>query len=145
MPAYLLSPPVLMNLLLGRNAQDAKVVTWLQARRDDDDFYVSEIAVGQLLAMARKRGAFSEDERDKWLHKLTTEVPLQFGGRYLPISREVINDWSKFKFEAANGDEILSTVMGLDLAVARVNNLTYVVRSAPSLQLHHSKLDDPWT
>jgi predicted nucleic acid-binding protein len=144
MASYLLSARVLVNLLLGNNAPDAKVKSWLQAKNADDIFYVSEIAVGQLMSMARKRGSYSEDEREKWLHLLTESVPMEFGGCYLQISRDVIEDWSKFRYEAANGDEILPTVIGLDLAVARCHNLIYVVQATPTLRKIYNQIIDPW-
>lgn len=144
MASYLLSARVLMNVLLGKNASDLKIVDWLATRDADDSFYVSEIAVGQLLSMVRKRGAFSEDEREEWIHLLSQRVPLEFAGRYLQISREVIEDWSRFRHEAAKGDEVLSTVTGLDLAVARSNNLIYVVSSTATLRMHYDRIIDPW-
>jgi predicted nucleic acid-binding protein len=144
MDSYLLSARVLMNVLLGKNATELKIVDWLAARDADDSLYVSEIAVGHLLSMVRKRGAFSEDEREEWMHLLIQRVPLEFGGRYLRISREVIEDWSRFRYEAAKGDEVLSTVAGLDLAVARSNNLIYVASSTATLCMHYDKIIDPW-
>ena len=133
-----------MNVLSGDNKCDPKVLAWKKSTANDDDLFVSEMAVGHLLSWVRQRGRFSEDERDDWLLLLGTKVPIEFGGRYLRVSREAIDDWSRFRFEAAEGEEALPTVTGLDLAVARLNKLTYVAPSCATLCMHHKHIFDPW-
>jgi hypothetical protein len=144
MSGYLLHAQVLSNLLLGDRAPDEAVKRWLAAN-GDADFFVSEIAVGQLLSMVRKRGEYTDDERSAWLDALLVRVPREFSGRYIRMCRDVIDEWSRFRFEAAEGEDVLSTVQGLDLAVARFHSLIYACRPTRTIMKHHSEVVDPWS
>lgn len=137
---YLLDTNVISEGIKPR--PDPKVATWLQ-RQPALDLALSALSYGEirkgilLLPTSQRR-----QRLEKWL---STELPLQFAGRVLPIVELIALEWGRLIVEGRRKGRELPPIDGLLIATASVHGLTLVTRNERDCANRGVPILNPWS
>ncbi len=120
---------------------DPRVADWL-VRADEESVFLSVITFGEirqgieLLAPGRRR-----DQLSAWLQD---ELPSRFGGRILPLDREIAEAWGVVMARGRKAGASLSTMDAFIAATAAVHGLALVTRDVRDFAAVGIALVNPW-
>ncbi|MBM3569078.1 MAG: type II toxin-antitoxin system VapC family toxin [Alphaproteobacteria bacterium] len=133
---YLIDTNVVSEVRKGR-ACDANVAAWY-AELDDDDLYLSVLAVGEVrngIERLRRRDRHQAERLEQWLVELTRA----FGPRILGIDRAVAEAWGRMA-----AIRPVPAIDGLMAATAMVHDLTLATRNLADVAGLGAKAVNPW-
>jgi|GEM_PF-6373124 len=123
---------------------DEKITAWLQSMKDSTELKVSNVTLGVLLSSAYKGGK-TEIAKEGFETAFKDTAPATLGDNLLRIDDDIIHEWAKFRYDSADGCEQLSAEIGLDVALCRFYNLTYVGPKTPSIEMIlRGNILSPW-
>lgn len=130
---YLLDTSILLETL--RTRPDGAVMSWMESV-DQDNFYVSAITIGELMAALEQVG--NADRRTELMRWVLTDMQAWFRGHILTLTPEVATFWGSVspKFKDIN------PITGLQAAFALKHNLQLVTREVISIP--HLTVINPW-
>ena len=140
MAGYLLSTKACHELILGRTASEAQVFwDWLDALKDTDGLFVSEISLGELRSHTER----SDDpvQRDDWRRMLEEKVPARFGNRVLTFRGEAVRRWGMIRLL---GEPPLPAEETQIVGQCLADDLSLVGPRQPQFSVIRCKLADPY-
>lgn len=132
---FLLDTNVVSELRKARG--DPRVATWFRSIASED-LCSSVIVIAELrrgVERIRRHDATQAVHLEAWL----TRVKDAFGGRILPITVPIAEEWGRI-----NVPDPLPILDGLLVATARVHGLTLVTRDISDLRRRGLPAFDPW-
>lgn len=130
---YLLDTSIILETLRTRPA--SAVATWMESV-DQDNFYVSAITVGELMAALEQVG--DPDRRTELMRWILTDMQAWFRGHILTLTPEVATFWGSMAPKLKD----VNAITGLQVAFALKHNLQLVTREAVSIP--HLSVVNPW-
>ena len=136
---YLLDTNVLSEP--ARPRPDPGVLEWLRAQRPGE-LAISVLTLGEIRkGIALLAGGERREILDAWL---SSELPLQFTGRVLPVNEEVALAWGDLSASARQAGRPLPVIDGLLLATASVHGLTLITRNEGDCRDRGVPIYNPW-
>jgi predicted nucleic acid-binding protein len=130
---YLLDTSILLETLRTRPAQ--AVAAWMESV-DQDQFYVSAITIGELMAALEQVG--DPDRRTQLMRWVLTDMQAWFRGHILTLTPEVATFWGSVTAKLKD----VNAITGLQAAFALKHNLQLVTRE--SVSIPHLSIINPW-
>jgi predicted nucleic acid-binding protein len=138
--SYLLDTNVVSEWVKPR--PDPGVVRWL-AEIDEDRVFLSVITLAELRhGLDRMPEGARRHRLDGWL---TTDLPLRFEGRLLPIDGTVADAWGKIMARAQAGGRPMGAMDAFVAATAEVHHLTLVTRNVSDFIVLGQTIINPWS
>jgi predicted nucleic acid-binding protein len=132
---YLLDTSVLLETLRARPA--ATVAAWME-NADQDEFYVSSITIGEMMATLEQ--VSDPDRRTELMRWILTDMQAWFRGHILTLTPEVAAFWGSVAAKLDNRK--ITAVAGLQAAFALKHNLHLVTRD--NISVPHLSVINPW-
>lgn len=133
--AYLLDTNVVSELR--KSKPDANVAAWY-ASHAGAEAYISVLVVGEIrrgIERIRRRDEVRAKALERWLDRLVST----YGGRILPVTAEVAQEWGR-----CNGDDPPPVIDGLMAATAKLHRLTLVTRNVTDVARTGVQLVNPF-
>lgn len=131
---YLLDTSVLLETLRARPAQAVSI--WME-KMDQDEFYVSSITIGEMMATLEQ--VADHDRRTELMRWILTDMQAWFRGHILTLTPEVAAFWGSV---SAKMDKNMTAIAGLQAAFALKHNLHLVTRD--NIVVPHLSVINPW-
>lgn len=125
----------------GRLRPEPRVTDWI-ARQNNDALFLSVVTIGEL-----RRGfitAADPQRRARLERWLETEVLLWFGGRILPVTKEIADSWGGIDGTCQLRGTPANTADGMIAATALEHGLTVVTRNVKHFAALGVSLCNPW-
>ena len=121
---------------------DSGVVAWGR-QQSPLDLFVSVLSLGEI----RKGMELSQSDvrRAKVESWLMNDIPLQFGGRIVPVDEHVALEWGRIAADGQRRGRTPPIIDGLLVATAIVHGLTLVTRNERDCAGRGAPTLDPWT
>ncbi len=135
--SYLLDTNVVSEL--ARRKPAAAVLTWLD-QVPYLSIYLSVLTQGELRQGVER---LADGERKEQLRRwLESDVPAWFGGRFLPISKEIADRWGRLVAESRRSVPEIDSLLA---ATALHHDLRLVTRNEADFRLPGLTVINPWT
>jgi len=137
---YLLDTCVLSECV--KKTPDANVMEWFNLQQSEN-LFISAITIAEI-----KKGMWkikiSQPARFQALQKWLQKIEAKFCFRILPVTTEVLHDWSEITAEAELKGKKMAIMDGLIAATAFHHRLTVVTRNVEDFEIAPVKVINPY-
>jgi hypothetical protein len=141
MASCLVSSHVFWEQIAGEKADTDAVAKWLKGLTKNDRLLVSELSFGTVLTEIEN---LHEPNEREWFKKELKDIERKYAGNIADFNREAIDKWGLIRLSKPKGASPLPAEETQLIAIAMVNDFTYVGVRGPVHQHLKVKMFDPW-